>query len=88
MVDERILELICCPETQQELSLLGAEVLSKLNDLQASGELMFRNGQSVGYPLSGALLRADRQLIYPVREDIPVLLVEESILTENLGGML
>lgn len=88
MVDEKILELICCPETQQELSLLGADALRKLNDLQASGGLMFRNGQTVEYALSGALLRADRQVIYPVREDIPVLLIEEGILTGDMDGVL
>jgi uncharacterized protein YbaR (Trm112 family) len=30
-------------------------------------------------PLSGGLIRADRHVLYPVRENIPVMLIEEGI---------
>lgn len=84
MVDEQLLSLICCPETQQDLCLLEKSTVQKLNELQGSGQLAFRNGRSVGYRLSDALIRKDQKVIYPVREDIPVLLIEEGILTEGL----
>jgi uncharacterized protein len=41
-------------------------------------------GQSVKEPLDGGLLRADKKILYPIREDIPVMLIEEGIPVEGL----
>jgi uncharacterized protein len=34
--------------------------------------------------LDGGLLRADKKILYPVREDIPVMLIEEGIPLEGI----
>jgi uncharacterized protein YbaR (Trm112 family) len=39
----------------------------------------------VSEKLDGGLLRADRKILYPVREDIPVMLIEEGIPVEGLA---
>ena len=35
-------------------------------------------------PLDGGLIRADRKMLYPIREDIPVMLIEEGIPLEGM----
>jgi len=83
-IDAKLLEIICCPESRQGLHLLGEEALNELNSLQSQNKLKHRNGESVSYSFTGALCREDKQLIYPIREDIPVLLVDEGIPVEQL----
>jgi len=39
----------------------------------------------VSEKLDGGLIRADRKILYPIREDIPVMLIEEGIPIENLS---
>jgi uncharacterized protein YbaR (Trm112 family) len=34
-------------------------------------------------PLDGGLIRGDRKMLYPIREDIPVMLIEEGIPLEG-----
>ena len=34
--------------------------------------------------LDGGLLRADKKILYPIREDIPVMLIEEGIPLEGI----
>ena len=79
-VDQELLEIICCPDTHQDLSVISADQLSILNSAQKKGALHHRGGASVDYTLSGGLLTQDCKVVYPIREGIPVLLSEEAIL--------
>ena len=44
-----------------------------------AGTLVNRAGQPVREKMEAGLLRADGKALYPIREDIPVMLVEEAI---------
>lgn len=79
MIDADLLDILCCPESRQNLTLLGAAELSELNAAIAAGNVLDRSGKSVREPLDGALLRADGHWAYPVRGGIPVLLVDSAI---------
>ena len=84
-IDQELLEIICCPDTHQELSLISVRQLGLLNDAQKIGDLIRREGNAVEYNLSGGLIREDGEVVYPIREGIPVLLSEEAIiLSEDL----
>ena len=77
-VNQELLEILVCPETQQPVAIAPAEVLRKLAEAAANGKLRNRGGQRVeAAPVEG-LLREDGHVIYPVEDDIPVMLVEES----------
>ncbi len=84
-VDQELLEIICCPDTHQDLSVISSKQLALLQEVQKTGALFHRDGKAVEYSLSGGLIRDDREVVYPIREGIPVLLSEEAIiLSEEL----
>jgi uncharacterized protein YbaR (Trm112 family) len=85
MVDSRLLEILVCPENREPLSLAGPELLKKVNDAVAAGTLLNRGGKTVRDPISEGLVRKDGAVLYPVRDDIPVMLLDEAIPLEDLN---
>jgi uncharacterized protein len=79
MVDSKLLNLLCCPETHQVLRLADAELLEQLNRRIGAGSLQNRGGRAISEKLAEGLLREDGKVLYPVRNNIPVMLVEEGI---------
>jgi uncharacterized protein YbaR (Trm112 family) len=79
MIDPQLLEILCCPETRQDVAVAPDSLIDSLNDQVAEGKLVNRAGTAVREKLDGGLLRADGKVLYPVREDIPVMLIEEAI---------
>jgi uncharacterized protein len=80
MIDPELLKILCCPETHQELRLAEPAVIEKLNGQVATGTLSNRAGQPVKEEIDGGLIRADGKLLYPIRRNLPVMLVDEGIL--------
>lgn len=78
-IDNELLAILCCPETKQPVSLADSSLVKRLNDMAAQGGLKNRGNKFVTQPLDGGLIRADRKILYPVRENIPVMLIEEGI---------
>lgn len=83
-IDKELLAILCCPETKQEVSLADATFIEQLNARIARGEVKNKAGHPVTEKLDGGLLRADKKVLYPIREDIPVMLIEEAIPVEEL----
>ncbi|MDW8307934.1 MAG: Trm112 family protein [Verrucomicrobiales bacterium] len=79
MIAPDLLELLCCPETHQPVRLAEPELIERLNAQIAAGTLTNRAGQRVAEKLDGGLVRADGRVLYPIRDGIPVMLVEEAI---------
>jgi uncharacterized protein YbaR (Trm112 family) len=86
MVDKELLEILCCPETKQDLSLLPVPVIAKINQRIKGGTVKNRSGQTVREAIGGGLLRADRKYLYPIREDIPIMLIDEAIPCEAFAS--
>jgi uncharacterized protein YbaR (Trm112 family) len=84
VIDKELLQILACPETHQPLAEAGADLIAKVNAAVGEGRCKNRGGQSVTESLSGGLLRQDEKVLYPVREGIPVLLVDEGIEIEGL----
>lgn len=85
MLDEALLAVIVCPETKQDLEAAGPDLVGRINSLIEKGELLSRSRQKITEPIDGGLVRkGDRKYLYPVRDDIPVLLVDESIPLEGI----
>jgi uncharacterized protein YbaR (Trm112 family) len=74
-----LLNLMCCPETHQELRFAEPTLIADLNRKIEQKTLTNRAGQPVTEKLDAGLLRADGGVLYPVRGDIPVMLTDEAI---------
>ncbi len=74
-----LLEILCCPETHQKLRLAEPAVVEKLNSLVSAGTLRNHGGKPVAEPLDAGLVRDDGKYVYPIRHNLPILLVDEAI---------
>jgi len=84
VIDPELLEILVCPETKEPLRLAEAELLDSVNRAIGSGTLTNRGGDTVDEVVDEGLVRADGRVMYPVRDDIPGMLIGEAIL---LGGL-
>jgi uncharacterized protein YbaR (Trm112 family) len=78
-VNAELLEILVCPETRQPVALADAAVLARLNAEIDAGRLRNRGGDKVSKRIDEGLLRQDGKVLYIVDDDIPVMLIEESI---------
>jgi uncharacterized protein YbaR (Trm112 family) len=54
-------------------------LLERLNTRIRQGQLTNRRGTSIAEPIDGGLVRQDGQYLYPIRDDIPIMLIDEAI---------
>ena len=85
MVDPELLEILVCPETHQPVRPADAEVLDRLNGAIRSGSVTNKGGDAVSEPIDEGLIREDDKVLYPVREDIPIMLIDEAIELDALA---
>lgn len=84
MLSAQFLAMLCCPEDRSKLSVADAALVAQLNSAVASGRLKSRGGQKIEKRLDGALIRADGRLIYPIIDQIPILLIDEAIWSKEI----
>lgn len=84
-IDKDLLAILCCPETKQPVSLADATLVKKLNDAATRGLLKNKGNKPVTEPIDGGLIRADHKVLYPIRESIPVMLIDEGISLEQVS---
>lgn len=80
-----LLELLRCPDARTPLREADGELVARLNAAIQAGTLRNKAGEPVKEPLHGGLVREDGAILYPVRDDIPVMLVDEGIPLAQLG---
>jgi len=83
MLDQVLLEILVCPETKQPVKLAEDDLLGRLNRRIEDGAVRNRAGSPVTAPLEAGLLREDGLILYPVRESIPIMLLDEAISLGN-----
>lgn len=79
MIDKDLLAILACPATHQPLAEAEAALLAEVNAVITAGGARTVGGGRVSETLEGGLVREDRQVLYPIRDGIPVLLAEEGI---------
>ena len=79
MIDEELLAILACPETKEPVALAEEELIAELNSRIARREIKNRAGKTVEGKIDGGLVRADGAYLYPIQDEIPILLIDEAI---------
>ena len=82
MIDKELLEILCCPETKQDIEYIEGEIIEAINQKIKAGGLKNRGGEDIKEPIEAGLLREDRKFLYPIRQEIPIMLIDEAIAFE------
>jgi uncharacterized protein len=83
-IDVDLLSILCCPETKQPVSVAESILVQKINSAIVRGELKNKGNRIVTGPIESGLIRNDMKVLYPVRDNIPVMLIEEGIPLEQV----
>ena len=74
-----ILAILRCPDDHSPLQVASSDVVEEMNAAIRAGRLQNRAGRPVEQTIDGGLVRASGDVLYPIIDGIPVLLVDESI---------
>ena len=75
----RLLQILRCPETMQPVFQASSSELNEINLRIVAGEISTRAGKIQLQPLLAGLFRQDRSLLFPIIDDLPVMLLEEAL---------
>ncbi|MFW5775033.1 MAG: Trm112 family protein [Chitinivibrionales bacterium] len=85
MIDKELLNILCCPETKQDIDYVEGDVIDKINKRIEQGTLTNRAGETVKEKIDAGLVREDKKYLYPIRQDIPIMLIDEAISFEEFA---
>jgi uncharacterized protein YbaR (Trm112 family) len=73
------LELLRCPKDRTHLTEASKQLVEEINLAIRDGQVANMGGKPVDQFIEGGLVRAAGDILYPVIEQIPVLLHDEAI---------
>ena len=84
MIDKELLDILACPETKEPVPLADQALVDELNARIERGEVSNRGGAKVERKMDGGLVREDRKYLYPIEDEIPIMLIDEAIPLEGV----
>jgi uncharacterized protein YbaR (Trm112 family) len=84
MVDSELLDILCCPETKENVTLVEGDLINAINKKIEEKGIVNRGGNPVDDKMDAGLMREDKKYLYPIREDIPIMLIDEAIPLKGL----
>ena len=84
MVDQELLDILVCPDTKQPVFLAEPALVERLNAAIGEGAVVNRGGDAVEESIEEGLVREDRAFLYPVRDGIPIMLIDEANSLERM----
>lgn len=85
MIDQELLEILVCPDTRKTLNIADKSVIERVNSLIEKQMIKNKAGLKVNEKIQDGLVVSDGSRLYPIREDIPILLPEEAIMLDQLN---
>ncbi|MGD9724558.1 MAG: Trm112 family protein [Pirellulales bacterium] len=88
MIRRELLKILVCPEDRSPLAVASSGLLARVNAAIARRQLKNRANATLEQLLDGGLVRGDQKLLYPIVDEIPMLLIDEAIPLDQaaLGG--
>ncbi len=80
MIDQELLAILVCPENKTPVHMADGGLVQEINRAIEAGTLTNRGSETVQDAIDGGLIREDGTLLYPIRDEIPVMLIEEAII--------
>jgi uncharacterized protein YbaR (Trm112 family) len=84
MVDPELIKILVCPEDKTPVVLADDDLVAAANQAIEAGSLKNRGGEVVEARIDGALVREDQVYMYPIRDDIPIMLIDEAVPLDQL----
>ena len=85
-IDQKLLDILRCPVTKQQVFPLTEQQLAAINQAIAAGNVVHADGSVIDNPLQQGLVTENKNRVYRIEQDIPVMLEDESILTDQVEG--
>jgi uncharacterized protein len=86
MISDEILSILVCPESKERLTLADPSEVEMINNFLKGEGLQTVGGAAASkHEYDGFLVRADRKIAYPIKDGIPVLLIEEGVVLPESG---
>ena len=79
MIAPELLKILVCPETHQKVAPADVALVAALNERIRAGDVTNRGGHEVIESIDGGLVREDGKLLYPIRNKLPIMLIDEGI---------
>jgi uncharacterized protein YbaR (Trm112 family) len=84
-IDQRLIDLLCCPVSKVAVTPLSAARLAFINRAIAAGEARNVAGTLLSEALTDGLVTTDAKVVYRVEDGIPVMLPDEGIGTTQFN---
>jgi uncharacterized protein YbaR (Trm112 family) len=85
MIADHLLEILRCPQDRSGLHRAPREVVERINQAIEAGRQTNAAGERLTKPLDEGLMREAGDLLYPVIDQIPVMLPDEAIHVQRIG---
>lgn len=83
-MNRQLLDLLVCPKSKKKLELARPQIIDAVNTQIKAKKCRDINGNTIEALLEEALFQPEERLLYPVKDEIPVLIYEQAIDTTNI----
>jgi len=85
MVDPELLKILVCPENKTPVTPADEALMARVNAAIEAGTLKNRAGETISEKADGGLVRQDGAYMYLIRDDIPIMLIDEAVPLNQLA---
>jgi uncharacterized protein YbaR (Trm112 family) len=78
-MNQDLIKILCCPETKQKVEYAQKDLIRDLNKKITARQLRNRGGVLISIKMEDGLIREDKKYLYPIKNDIPIMLIDEAI---------
>ena len=86
MMNDKTLAMLRCPKDRSTVAVADPALVARLNVAIGEGRIRNLAGERVQRAIDGGLVREVGDLVYPIVDQIPVMLYDEAIALDQLNG--